>query len=55
MTKHERTDFRAFCQNATDAQLREIVRRERAAARGGSEYREQCAEIAEEVAEARGV
>lgn len=54
MNKHDRDDFRLFCRQATPSQLREIVRRERAAA-PGSEYRETCAQIAEAVAEARGI
>ena len=55
MNKSERADFRRFCQQRTDAQLREVIRREREAARGGNGERETCAEIAEDVAESRGV
>ena len=54
MDRDERADFRLFCRQATAAQLREIVKRERRAARSGDPYRETCAEIAEAVACERG-
>jgi hypothetical protein len=56
MTKAERDDFRGFCQQATNAQLLNIVAKERKAADyEGADYREVCAGIAEAVAAARGL
>jgi hypothetical protein len=54
MNKSDRDDFRGFCQQATDAQLVNIVRNERHAAEG-SEYRGTCAAIAEGEAHTRGI
>lgn len=54
MSERERTEFRLFCQLATDRQLEHIVAKEQAAAEG-SDYRAACAGIAESIASERGI
>lgn len=56
MTKDQRAEFRGFCKQATDTQLRNIIADEKARARGGeSEYYQMCYEIAQAEAERRGI
>lgn len=56
MTEIDRENFRLFCEQATDAQLENIVEQEREAARASRDPdRETCAGIAEAVASARGL
>ncbi len=53
MNQGEREEFRAFCRNATDTQLANIVADERERARSGSEYYQVCFELAQAELERR--
>ncbi len=61
MTAQQRAEFRGFCRQATDNQIRNIVadergRAKREAALGDeSDYYQTCAELAEAEAERRGI
>ena len=56
MKEGERGEFKGFCRQATDNQLRNIIADEKAKARGGeSKYYQQCYKIAQAEAERRGI
>ncbi len=55
ITRSERAEFEQFCRQASDAQLRNILEKERAAASRGNEYREGCYQAARLVAAERGL
>ena len=56
MKEGQRAEFKGFCRQATDNQLRNIIADEKERARGGeSKYYQQCYKIAVAEAKRRGI